>query len=393
MISIDGEYDRDFGYNACMMPSSRTAHGVQVIRLDRRHNRAMLDILRQSPIEAGGLSLCFDRQPDIFAMSDLKYHPAAWSGFVKGDTLLGFVMAGYHQAYVNGSVTPVMHITDCYFRPEARRRGYLKKALSYFANDGAGRAKLGYAVVLKGNRAAEGLLGDRLAAGPGGLRSRIIGQLEARSLLLAFPCPKRPELPVRRARLDDIDDIVSLLRAEHMPRLFGLVTGRDEFAARLQQRPGLAIDDYFVVEKAGKLVGVCAAWDTGAFKQNRVIRYGFGLTLVRAASVVAAALGGVPCLPPPGEAFRDVFLTDWAARDRSVEVMHALIGHVFREYRNRKYHTLVFGSCSGDPMLDAAKGFPATKLLSHIAVMTLEEKWLQEGALDTRLPFIDLALL
>jgi hypothetical protein len=44
-------------------------------------------------------------------------------------------------------------------------------------------------------------------------------------------------------------------------------------------------------------------------------------------------------------------------------------------------------------MLDAAKGFPATKLLSHIAMMTLEEKWLQEGALDTRLPFIDLALL
>jgi hypothetical protein len=184
-----------------------------------------------------------------------------------------------------------------------------------------------------------------------------------------------------------------LLRAEHMPRLFGLVTSRDEFAARLQQRPGLTIDDYFVVEKAGKLAGVCAAWDTGAFKQNRVIRYGFGLTLVRAASVVAAALGGAPCLPPPGEAFRDVFLTDWAARDRSVEVMHALIGHVFREYRSRKYHTLIFGSCSEDPMLDAAKGFPATKLLSHIAMMTLEEKWLQEGALDTRLPFIDLALL
>ena len=353
----------------------------------------MLDILRQSPIEAGGLSICFDRQPDIFAMAGLKYDPAVWSGFVNGDTLLGFVMAGYHQAYVNGSVTPVMHITDCYLRPEARGRGYLKKALSYFANDGAGRAKLGYAVVMKGNRAAEALLGDRLAAGPGGLRSRIIGQLEARSLLLAFPYPRRPQLPVRRARLDDIDDIVSLLRAEHMPRLFGLVTSRDDFAARLRQRPGLAIDDYFVVEKAGKLAGVCAAWDTGAFKQNRVIRYGFGLTLVRAASVVAAALGGAPCLPPPGEAFRDVFLTDWAARDRSVEVMHALIGHVFREYRSRKYHTLIFGSCSEDPMLDAAKGFPATKLLSHIAMMTLEEKWLQEGALDTRLPFIDLALL
>jgi hypothetical protein len=376
-----------------MIPSSRTAHGVQVIRLDRRHNRAMLDILRQSPIEAGGLAICFDRQPDIFAMCDLKYDPAVWSGFFEGDTLAGIVVAGYHQAYVNGSVTPVMHITDCYIRPESRGRGYLKKALVYFSNDGADRAKLGYAVILKGNRAAEALLGDRLAAAPGGLRSRIIGELEARSLLLAFPRRIRPHLPVRRARLDDIDDIVSLLRAEHMPRLFGLVTDRDDFATRMIRRPGLSIDDYFVVEKAGKLAGVCAAWDTCAFKQNRVMRYGFGLTLVRAVSLVAAKLCGVPSLPAPGDVFRDVFLTDWAARDRSVEVMHALIEHLYHEYRRRKYHTLIFGSCSQDPMLDAAKGFPATKLVSHIAMMALEEQWLHEGAVNTHLPFIDLALL
>lgn len=377
-----------------MMSSACTASAVQILRLDRRHNRAMLDILRQSPIEAGGFSICFDRQPDIFTMADLKYDPAVWTGFFEGGTLAGFGMTGYHQAYVNRSVTPVMHVTDCYIRPQSQGRRYLKSAaLAYFSGEGAGRAKLGYAVVLKGNRAAEALLGDRFAAAPCALRSRIVGELEARSILLAFPRRKRPHLPVRRARLDDIDDIVSLLRSEHMLRLFGLVAGRDEFAAQLEQRPGLSIDDYFVVEKAGKLLGVCAAWDTGAFKQNRVMRYGFGLTVVRAASLVAARLGGVPSLPQPGDAFRDVFLTDWAVRDRSVETMHALIEHIHREYRGRKYHTLIFGSCSQDPMLKAANGFPSTKLVSHIAMFALEAKWLQEGAVDTHLPFIDLALL
>src|ERR1019366_541578 len=105
-----------------MIPSSRTAHGVQVIRLDRRHNRAMLDILRQSPIEAGGLAICFDRQPDIFAMCDLKYDPAVWSGFFEGDTLAGIVVAGDHQGYVNGLVNPGKSNNQFLHKPESPGR-------------------------------------------------------------------------------------------------------------------------------------------------------------------------------------------------------------------------------------------------------------------------------
>jgi hypothetical protein len=376
-----------------MSPLLSVDRRAQIRPLDRRNNPAMLDILRQSPIESGGLSICFDRQPDIFAMADLKYAPAVWRGFFEGDTLAGFCMAGYHDVYVNGSVTPVMHITDCYIRPGSRGRGYLKSALKYFSNEGADRAQFGYAIVMKGNRAAEAQLGDRFAETPCGLRSRIIGDLTAKSIVLAYPRRTSSHLKVRRARLDDIDDMVALLEAEHQKRLFGLVTDCDGFFANLQQRPGLSIDDYYVIERAGKLEGVCAAWDTSAFKQNRVVRYGFGLILVRAASFVTAKIGGLPSLPRPGEAFRDVFLTDWAVRDRSKEVMHALIEHIYREYRGRHYHTLIFGSCAQDPILHAADGFPGTNLVSQIALVTLDAKWLADGALDARLPFVDLALL
>lgn len=366
---------------------------VEILPLDRRNNAAMLDLLRQSPIKSGGLSICFDRRPDIFTMAELKYEHAAWRGFCEGDTLAGFAMAGYHDAYVNGSAMPVMHLTDCYIRPESRGRGYLKAALSYFSEEGAARAQLGYAVVMKGNRPAEAQLGDRFAGSSCGLRSRPVGELVAKSILLAFPRRVRHNPRIRRARLDDIPAIVGLLRAEHRGRLFGLVTDCDRFFAQLQSRPGLSIDDYIVVEGAGRLDGVCAAWDTSAFKQNRVVRYGLGLALVRAASFVTARLGGLPILPRPGEAFRDATLTDWAVRERSVDVMRSLIEHIYREYRGRRYHSLIFGSCADDPMLWATRGFGETSLVSHIALMTLDGRWLIDGALDTRMPFIDLALL
>jgi hypothetical protein len=376
-----------------MIPSAAPQVHVQTLPLDSRHNDAMLDILHQSPIQTGGLSICFDRLPNIFAMADLKYTPAVWGGFFDDGKLEGFAMVGHHNAYVNGSVTHVMHITDCYIRPGARGRGYLKQAIPFFFSGGCGGASLGYAVVMKGNRAAEAQVGDRFAAEPWSLKSRIVGALVAKNILITFARRKQQRFPVRAARVEDIDDIVALLRAEHSHRLFGLFVDRDQFVAQLKQRPGLSIDNYYVVERDGKLAGVCAAWDTSAFKQNRVVRYGFGLNVVRAMNLVTAPVGGFPTLPAPGEAFKDVFITDWAARDRSVEVMETLLEHIYSEYRSRRYHTLIFGSAEGDPMIEATRGFRTTSTASHVVVIPLETRWQDDGALDTRLPYIDLALL
>ena len=360
-----------------------------ILRLDRSHNKEMLEILRRSPVEAGGLTLCFDRQPDMFAMAELAYAPAVWTGVFENGTLMGYGLVGYHDAYVNGAIQKVMHLTDCYFRPECRGRGYLSTALPRFFDHGG--ASLGYSVVMRGNRAPETILGKKYAAATSGLRSRFFGEITAKSLLLHSRRHSRPHLPVRRARMEDIDEIVDLLRAEHMPRLFGLATSADQFAARVK-RPGLSITDYFVAERAGRLAGVCAAWDTCAFKQDRVLRYGFWLKLLRPLSHVPEWLGRSPALPAPGEPFREVFLTDWAVRDRSAEVMHALIRQIECEYRPN-YHALVFGSCSHDPILEAARGYPVSGLAFQVALLDLGGGWLNDGAVDTRLPFVDLALL
>jgi hypothetical protein len=376
------------------MIQSAAAHvHMQTLPLDSGHNDAMLEILHQSPIETGGLSICFDRLPNIFAMADLKYKPAVWGGFFDDGKLEGFAMVGHHNAYVNGSVTHVMHITDCYIRPQSRGRGYLKQAIPFFFSGGWGGASLGYAVVMKGNRPAEAQLGDRFAAQPWPLRSRIVGALVAKNILITFARRKQPRLPVRAARDEDIEEIVALLRTEHSHRLFGLSVDRDQFVAQLKQRPGLSIDDYYVVERNGKLAGVCAAWDTSAFKQNRVVRYGLGLNIVRAINRVTAPIGGFSTLPAPGEAFRDVFITDWAARDRSVEVMEALLEHIYSEYRSRRYHCLIFGSAEGDPVIEATRGFQTTSTVSHVVVFPLDKRWQDDGAIETRLPYIDLALL
>ncbi len=372
--------------------SGVSTHDFRILPLDRRHNRAMLNILRESPIAAGGLSICFDRQPDIFVMAELKYTHPVWGGFFEGDELAGFALVGYHEAYVNSRIIPVMHITDCYIRPKSRGRGYLRSALPFFFEHGS-EASIGYAVVMKGNRPAEAQLGDKLADRPWCLRSKKIAELAARNILFSLRRRRKPAYAVRTARLDDIDAIVDLLHAEHSNRLFGLVTSPDRFAAGLKSRPGLSIDNYYVIEQGKLLLGVCAAWDTCAFKQNRVLRYSPLFKAVRVGNNLFSSIAKIPPLPAPGEPFRDIVITDWAVRERSVEVMHALLEHVFNIYYGQGYHSMIFGSCSDDPILEATRGFFRTQVVSDIALFCLGERGPDPGAIRISLPFIDIALL
>jgi hypothetical protein len=342
---------------------------TEIRPLDRSHNRTMLDILRLCPVRFGGVTLCFDRQPDIFVMADLKYGPPVWNGVFENGQLMGFALTGYHQAHVNGEPRQVLHFTDTYFHPSARGRGYLITHVPQFFDEG--RASLGYAVRLNGSRAPANGARKQIPLTRSGISSVFVSDLVVQNILLLPPRRRQSALQVRHARMDDVDDIVALLRDEHRQRLFGLVLTSDTFVARLRQRPGLSIENYYVVEHGGALTGVCAAWDTQA----------------------VARLAGFPALPNPGEPFRNLFLTDWAVRDRSPQMLRALIDHIYCEYRSRGYFNLVFGSCADDPLLNAMGGYWIDTLRFTTAVLTRDPRCLAEDALDTHLPFIDVALL
>ena len=92
----------------------------QIRPIDLTRNREMLEILRGSPIVTDRMTICFDRQPDLFALSRCKYDQFFYQGLFDGDRLKGFGMVGYHKALVNGKPTEVFCARDLYILPEAR---------------------------------------------------------------------------------------------------------------------------------------------------------------------------------------------------------------------------------------------------------------------------------
>jgi hypothetical protein len=364
------------------------------IDLDRSHNPEMLDILRSAPINADGIHICFDRQPDIFMLPEIKYRTYRFLGYVIDDRLSGFAMKGCYPALINGKPETVFHFSDYYILPEARGRLFNFRISDYLLEDGGREARIGYAVIMEGNEKALSLLGRRPARYPNLPWTHIINKLEVRTILVTWPLPRIRGYRIRRATEADIPDIVGMLNEEHRQRLFGLTWSEESFRTDLSLRPGLDIENYYLAEdRDGAVCGVCAAWDCTGFKQNRVLKYGDRFLPSKLAYQALAFLFGFAPLPKKGEHFRDLTITDYAVRDRNPQIMKALLRAVYTDCRKAGYQSLIWGSSADDPLLKAVKGFFSQPVVSNIVLMTTDPEMIREGAIDHHLPYIDLAFL
>lgn len=361
--------------------------------IGKEYNGEMLAILKESPVESGGLTICFDREPDIFLIPELKSDYTKCVGFFREKELLGFAMLSYQNAYVNRKPKTVMYFCNVYVKKEGRHQRFIFKAGEYLLEKIYNNASLGYAIVMKGNKPAEGYINRRDSQFPSMAFSKLISFLDVKNIILTRKKKESSKYKVRHARNEDIDVIVALLDKEFSRRLFAPVIDREMFLQNLKRRPDFNITNYFVAEKGEEIVGVCAAWDTSAFRQNKVIFYRKSFRIKKILFFLLGAFFKFPPLPREGEAFRDVTITDFAIKEREPEVMEALLLEIYNEYREKKYNMLIFGSYYNDPLLKAAKRFFSKSVISNIILFSKDKLYLKDGKIDTSMPYIDIALL
>ena len=362
-------------------------------KISRMWNWEMLRIVGETPVETPGLSIVFDRQPDIFAIPRLFSDRLECVGFFRGQSLAGFAMLLFQSRFVNGEPRTVAYFGNAHVKKEARGRGFTNRAAGYLSREMRGVCDLGYAVVMAGNRAAGRFIGRDLPGQPDLVRSRVIATLRAKSILVMGRRREGDGYRVRHAELSDVDAMVGLLRDEFRARLFAPVVDRESFLRNLADRPGCDLSHYYVAERGGEVVGTCAAWDTGGLKQNRIVRYGRKLKWLRNAHAAAAALLGFPSLPKEGGTTRDATVTDCAVRGRDPEILEALLSRVHNDCAQKKFDLLIVGSCGQDPLIRATKRFLGQTTVSEIVLFSTDTSLLEEGRIDISLPYIDLAML
>lgn len=348
----------------------------------------MLAILEASPIHARGLSICFDKSPDIFEIPRMKYSVSEHRGFFIDDRLKGFGSLGFFEALVKGRPENVFTFYNFYLLPEARGKQIPQRAAKDFIARVSGKANYGLFITLKGNRSAESYIGKRI---DGWMPpTRVIDELVVKSILFALPKKNETNYTIRNARPGDIPVIARLLKEEHLQRDFGLVFREDTFMSTMESR-GLQIENYFVaLDKRGEIKGVCLAWDCSAFRRTRVLKYSTGFYPSLLAYKTLEKIFPLAPFPKKGENFNELTITDYAVSNRDPAIMHALLSEVYRRHHNRKYHFMNWASCGSDPLLKAANGFWHQSINSHMIFTSMDP---ERYHIKTQLPYIDIAFI
>ncbi|MGZ5468795.1 MAG: hypothetical protein ACXW2O_02635 [Candidatus Aminicenantales bacterium] len=367
--------------------------GFYLEEISRERNGDMLRIMEDSPIETRGMTIGFERAPDIFAIPELFSERVACVGFLKGEELFGFAMMSFQERYVDGAPRSVMYYGNVHVKTEGRGHGFFYRVSDRIFRCRDGRSEIGYAIVMSGNRTAEKFIGRGKPGYPDFPASRVIGVLSARNILILGRTKESAEFSVRRATLDDVDAMVLLLQDEFRPRLFGPIIAKDTFLENAARRPGCGLSEHYVAERGGEIVGTCAAWDMERLRQTRIIHYGAKLKIAKKAHALFARLAGFPQMPGEGDRIKDVTITDCAVRDRKPEILEALLRRIYNELRERKFNMMTVGSCRQDPLLRAARGFIGYQVVSNIVLFAKDPSLLAEGRIDASLPYVDLAMV
>lgn len=368
--------------------------GYHIEPLDRKYNAEILDILGSAHIVTKRLSITFDRGPDFFRLPDIKYDKYRYYGFFDSGHLKGFCGIGYFDALVNGQETTVYQLRDYYMTPEARGKALgLRLAAKFFGNYQE-HPVIGFVMIMTGNEASLHYVDHRYAKFPFMPFSRILNQLDVRNILLSLPVRLSEKYKIRPATQNDIPEIVALLNEEHKERLFGNSYDIDGFLEDLNKKQGLSIGDYYIAEnKKGAPCGVCAAWDCTSFRQTKIYHYGKHFLPARIFYRSLSAFCHLPPLPFPGEGFKEITVTDYAAGNRDPAIMNALLLFIYNKFRRLGYHLINWGSSIDDPLLKATRGLFHQRFISNIILVSTKPEMLEHGAVKNYLPYIDLPCL
>jgi hypothetical protein len=340
----------------------------EVKGLSANWNDSFLEISRQSPVRAGKISIHFDRSPDILSIPKMQSYRVVPLGLFYRDELIGIAIASYQKRLIRGVITDVIYLGNMHVIRKGTGKLFLKKLGERVAYKVKKRpeVKYLYGYVMQDNRP-----GKRIAR-LGELDSKLCGSISMFTLLTLKQIPLSSKFLIRKASLSDAEQIVSLLSNAYRQQFLAPTMNLELFMNNLEQRPGIDINNYYLALRGKKIVGTCLAWDMTPIKKNRIKFHGFKMKFVHSAYNLMAQLNGSAKLPEPGEPFRDVTIAEYAVLNKDPEIMEALLRAVYQDYRQRGYHSIIFGCSSEDPIHKATKPFLFREVRSGVVIAPLQ---------------------
>jgi hypothetical protein len=338
----------------------------------------------------GAVAIRFAREPDYFLGASIMGDPCdvLVARHRSDGKLAGIACRAEHQAFVNGQETRLGYMGQIRVAPGSRGLWLVHRGVR-FLREASPPGLLYFGVIAGENPRARKLLAGRRV--PGGLRVARVGGLTTCAILLRpRRDPRVPGLEVRPGSAETLPEIVDFLRRWGPHRQFFPAYTLADFTGGATLR-GLSPEHIMVARRGGQVVGIMAAWDQSAYKQDIVDAYGPALSRLRPAYDLAARLLGAQPLNPPGEVMPLAFASCICVADDDPAVMNALLHAGARSARERGKAYLMIGLADDDALLPVAQRWLHVTYRSDLFAAS----WSADPAamLDGRTPYIEIATL
>jgi len=356
-------------------------------------NARLLALTAACPMQ-GDLTLCVERAPDFFALNRLE-GDAWWVGVVDapGGTAAGCVAAARRAVWLHGAPAPSMYVSDLKVHPHHRRTGVADRLIAFLRDTchaSGGRDVPTLLTVLAGNRRMA-----RYATGPRGLPAFVpFATVRSHAIpLLSRRVPRDVSgLHVGEATERDRPEMADLWRRLAGARQFVPDFDADALARWVTAAPGLALGDYLLARRGGRLVGFLAVWDQRAFKQLRVLCYSRRLAVARHLINTVGRLAGAHPLPPAGAPLATASIVHLCVPPDAPAVLRALLRAAYRRLVGGDVQFLNVGLDRRDPLTAALRGFLAQPTDVAACITTPAGRY-AGPRLDDRPLYYDIALV
>jgi hypothetical protein len=316
-------------------------------------NEKILKLIKATP-QQGLVKLNFEREPDFFAgsyVTSQKPHIAIAED-KETDSIEAISSVGFREVFVNGEPRDVSYGNDLRLSEKSRGGRTLLKLYRQsrcLVDD----SDFGQTVILDGND----LSTNTIAAGRAGMPNYYpYGKLTTYIISTVFDfASNNPDVSIRRANKSDIPAMQALFDAEapskqFYPRYDFSLIGTDPYYR------DIAIEDYFLAEREGELVGITGSWKQKKFKQTIIIDYPKWMNLIRPFYNLFCKCFGGFVLPDRGATVDYLNLHTVVTKNNDASVLTMLLKSIRQSYCGQE-RTLILGLCDSDPLQNALRGF------------------------------------
>ena len=346
-------------------------------------------LLRDNPMQQGGLTLSFRREPSYFAACSVLGQSA--EVFVGRDTQTGAlagVGARYHlPAFINGQAQSIVYLADLRVQTAYRNSIHLRRAYQFLRQrHAADPAPVYTTMILQDNRAALATIAAQRAGLPpyhaqGTVHTPLI-LLGRQKPALAAPCT------IRRAAAADWAAIVAFLNRENARYQFAPVYHENDLTnGRLRE---MQPENILLAEANGSIIGTIALWQQSAFRQLHIDAYHGAWRFIRPVYNALARLTPLAPLPRAGEALKYAYLSLMAVQNDDLAVFRALLRQAYRASHGTGLHYLIGAFHERHPLRPAFADYAGIPSGGQLFTVQFDG---EPYPLDGRVPYIDAAAI